>query len=137
MMSTTAMISRLLLLTVLPPWRPILPRKSYLFGRASLQEPREQQQDQENQKNDYKYRYEPTPHFLTSLAVSRWPAYTAIYTFSDPDETGTVTKKRRPFGDAAHRSSSGELLTSCHPFHRRAWRVPLPRARPRLHPWSQ
>ena len=69
MMSTTAMVSRLLLLTVLPPWRPIpCARKSCLFGGASLEEPREQQQDQEYQKNDYKYWYEPTPHFLTSLA---------------------------------------------------------------------
>src|SRR5215203_1950524 len=69
MMSTTAMVSRLLLLTVPPPWRPIpCARKSCLFGGASLEQPEEQQQDQEYQKNDYKYRYEPTPHFLTSLA---------------------------------------------------------------------
>ena len=34
---------------------------------ASLEEPREQQQDQENQDDNHKYRYEPTPHFLTSL----------------------------------------------------------------------
>src|SRR5215216_5799686 len=37
-------------------------------GSASLEEPEEQQQDQEYQKNDYKYRYEPTPHVLASLA---------------------------------------------------------------------
>ena len=69
MMSTTAMVSRLLLLTVLPPWRPIpCARKCCLFGGVYLEEPEEQQQDQEYQKNDYKYWYEPTPHFLTSLA---------------------------------------------------------------------
>src|SRR5215216_7588575 len=38
---------------------------------VSLEEPREQQQDQEYQDNDYKYRYEPTAHVLTSLARDR------------------------------------------------------------------
>ena len=160
MITTTMMITRLLLLTRLPPWR-LIPE-----GAASLEEPEEQQQDQEYQKNDYKYRYEPTPHVLTSLAknlsltnerqyehdqkdhrqqqwrvpylssltslpVSRWSAMAAIYTFSDPDETGMVTKKRRPLRDAAGRSSSGEHLTSFRPFRRRAWLAPPPRARPR------
>src|SRR5918995_3264671 len=63
------------------------------------------------------------PHLAPGLSVA---GYVAIYTFSDPDETGTVTKKRRPFRDAAYRGSSGELLTSCHPFHQRAWRPPPP-----------
>jgi hypothetical protein len=63
MMSTTAMVSTLLLLTVLPPWTHLAPESA-----VSLEEPEEQQQDQKNQKNDHQYRYESSPHFLTSLA---------------------------------------------------------------------
>jgi hypothetical protein len=66
------MITRLLLSNYRPPGDPFLRQKEgCLFGGAALEEPREQQQDQENQKNDYKYRYESTPHFLTSLARDR------------------------------------------------------------------
>ena len=37
---------------------------------APLEEPRQQQQDHKNQDDDHKYRYEPSPHVLTSLVIS-------------------------------------------------------------------
>ena len=64
MISTTAKVTRLLVLTVYSLWRPIL----HQIRTALLEEPREQDQDQENQNYHYKYRNQPTPHFLTSLA---------------------------------------------------------------------
>ena len=66
-MTTTMMVTRLLLPTQRPPRRPILAPKNQ---RAS-EKPRKQKKCHYDQNYHHKYRYEPTPHVLTSPVKRR------------------------------------------------------------------
>jgi hypothetical protein len=104
---------------------------------SSNERQREHNQKDHHQDDD-QYRespiYPPPPR---SLSLDARSSSRNIYPLRPPLNRNGYTKKRRPFRDAACRSSSLELLTSCLPFRRRAWRALPPRARPRSRPWSR
>src|SRR5215211_3322490 len=94
-----------------PHFLTSLPRDLFLTNERQHEHGQKDYQ-QDDGEYDEPPIYPPSPRPLSLGA-----GYGAIYTFWDPGETGTVTKKRRPSRDAAGKALR-ELFTSCRPYRR-------------------